>query len=267
MRTTPIPTDVSALLAAAVLSTFIGAAAAPDRAAAQSLRGEVVDAATGERIAAAAVTVRDTSGAVLGEALTGGSGTFAVVGVPAGILQISVEAFGFETETVERVEFDGQPTFLSIVVDPAPVRTEGITATVTRQRPHLRASGFYDRLQKGHGAFVTEEQISRLQPVRASDLLSRVPSLKLVRGEPVLGRGGIGFNQNLDCAPTVWVDGMLVRQGTSVRGRHSPGAFDNLLPMPEQIRVIEVYSGGAGTPPQWGGVSSGCGVIVVWLKH
>ena len=38
------------------------------------------------------------------------------------------------------------------------------------------------------------------------------------------------------------------------------------LPSPKNLAGIEIYSGPATTPPQYGGVDRRCGVIVVWTK-
>lgn len=256
-----------AWLSTAIVVLLVGIACSPGRASAQELRGEVVDAVTGEGIAGALVSVTDSTASFVRRALTSDDGGFVLIGVPAGAFDVSVEAFGFETAERKRVVLDRGPVFLSIAVTPAPIGTEGITVSIERRRPHLQVHGFYDRLERGHGRFVTEDQLSKLTVLRSHEVFRRVAGVQVVAGEPILTRGGSGFrHQGLTCAPNVWIDGRPARLETKIEPS-SPRAFDNLLPSPEDIRAIEVYSGGAGTPAQWGGSSSACGVIVVWLKH
>lgn len=266
-RRISFPGILHAWLSTAIVVLLAGIACSPGRASAQELRGEVVDAVTGGGIAGALVSVTDSTASFVRRALTSDDGGFVLIGVPAGAFDVSVEAFGFETTERKRVVLDQGPAFLRIAVAPAPIGTEGITASVERRRPHLQVHGFYDRLERGYGRFVTEDQLSDLVPSRSHEVFRRVTGVKIVAGEPILTRGGSGLrHQGLKCLPNVWIDGRLARLRTSI-GRLSPQAFDDLLPSPEDIRAIEVYSGGAGTPVQWVGPSSACGVIVVWLKH
>ena len=46
-----------------------------------------------------------------------------------------------------------------------------------------------------------------------------------------------------------------------------PRNFDlDLLPPPKQIAGIEVYTGAATIPPQFGGPDRRCGVVAVWTR-
>ena len=58
------------------------------------------------------------------------------------------------------------------------------------------------------------------------------------------------------CPMQVYVDGVAMP---------TPFNLDE-LPSPKNLAGIEIYSGPATTPSQYGGVDRRCGVIVVWTK-
>lgn len=235
--------------------------ALPGPANAQAIQGRVRDLVTLGAVPGAVVTLtRDE--AVLRRVLTGEDGHFALDNVPEGALSLEVEALGYATRADRTVAFDGQPLFLEIGLEPAPVGTEGVVVTVQAQKPHLRAEGYYQRLQRGHGDFVTPDDIARLTPLRPSDLLRRVPSIRLIRGEePVIGRSSRSTSLRGPCRPILYVDGVVVRLA------RPDVPFNSVIPPPEHIEAIEVYPGGASVPAQWRNTGSACGVIVVWTKH
>lgn len=242
--------------------------APPGEAHAQAIRGRVVDLSTQAAVAGAQVTVTDTSGSVSRRVETDASGQFVLENVPGGPLTIDVAALGYAAASDGRVEYRGQPIFLEIGLEPAPVGAEGIVVTVTPQTPHLRSAGFYDRMKRGHGGFLTPEDIAKLKPVRPSDLVRRLHGVMVVSGrEPIIRRGGIGFSSGLDCVPNLYIDGVAVRLQTRLDNLWDPQAFDNIIPPAEDIDAIEVFHGGATTPARWRSSSSACGVIVVWTKH
>lgn len=251
--------------ASVVVISFLGVS----NVDAQQIRGEVLDLTNRNHVEGALVTLSDSGGTVVRRVLSGTEGQFALDHVPMGALMVEVEAFGYAASSARNIDFDGQPLFLEIGLEPAPVGMEGIRVSVTPQQPFLRENGYYHRLRVGHGDFLTEDDLARLTPAWTSEVLRRLPSVRVVGREPIIGRGGASLfgSGPRSCVPNIWIDGAAARLATGISGRHDVNAFDNVAPPPEHIAAIEVYPGGATIPARWGGTGAACGVIVIWTKH
>jgi hypothetical protein len=59
----------------------------------------------------------------------------------------------------------------------------------------------------------------------------------------------------------VYVDGHMV----SGRSQSDP-LFDMNSIQPDQIEAIEFYAGPSETPPEYSGLNSTCGVLVIWTR-
>jgi 5-hydroxyisourate hydrolase-like protein (transthyretin family) len=134
MRTIRLPPPIGGIPIAA--SALAIAAAVVD---AQSVRGRVLDAASDTPIRGAAVALVDADGGVVGATQTDDEGRFVVDGAPVGSYELRLEALGYEATGGERVEVGAGPVLIRVLVEPAPVETEGIVVRVQRQPSHLRA--------------------------------------------------------------------------------------------------------------------------------
>lgn len=145
-------------------------AAAP--AAAQSLRGRVVDGQTDVPVTNARVALVDSAGTVLAEVLSDDGGLFVLDRVPGGEHRLLVEAFGYQAVADRRIRRAELPLFLEVRVDPEPVGADGIAVTV-----RARASHWRNKTQ-----FITGKVLDARtgDPIEAMDVLVRD-----VRDEPV----------------------------------------------------------------------------------
>jgi hypothetical protein len=114
---------------------------------------------------------------------------------------------------------------------------------------------FEQRRATAHGTFITRAEIEEKNPLRISDLFYMVPNTILApdgRGGMMLQsmRGGGLFDQ--PCTVPVFVDGV-----------RTAGGIDAML-SPELVEAVEVYTGLADTPPQFG--PSRCGAVAIWLR-
>lgn len=237
------------------------------------ISGRVVDAASQQPVAFAGVALLDSAGVVVAQVVTSPEGRFIVTprsagGEFQGEFSLQVVALGYVASPEQVVEYVGDGVYLEIALAPAPIETDGLTVTVEARNPALENFGFYQRLRTGRGTFVTPEDLEGRVLVRASEMLRRVPSVDVRRGEPLFIRnqGGIGGSSG-GCTPALYLDGFPVRQGGAQTGRLSQLSFDDVMPPPEQILALETYPGGASVPAQWAGAGTLCGVIVVWTKR
>jgi hypothetical protein len=129
-----------------------------------------------------------------------------------------------------------------------------------------RLKGFESRrARKNGGQFVTREDIDRRMPLVASDILRRLQGLRVVDSMGVqLAVSTRGPKPDLrnprpmaPCVLRIGVDGSLKEPYFPV----------NTVVVGD-IHGIEVYSGPATMPPEFGGArrDAGCGLIMIWTR-
>ena len=137
------------------------------------------------------------------------------------------------------------------------------TVVITEKRQSLRLMEFEYRRRLGIGEFMTQSQIDQRATIELKDLLQTFKTVNVspsyAKGMPeyyALSKRGGGALQG-ECAMAVLVDGMRM-----------PQPFDlNLMPPPKELAGIEVYGGSATVPAQYGGMNSGCGMVLVWTRE
>ncbi len=225
------------------------------------VRGRVVDAATGDPLPN--IEVMLSVGADSADPWTGAmsepDGTFSFARVAPGNHRLRTRSVGFVDGAWDvQVGPNGLSTRLELQAQP--VVLEGLDVVA-----HARAvrGGFYARQARKMGSFVDREEIVRLSPKRSTDLVRLVPGLRVIcpgvsircvlrtsSSAPALAGPDAG-----DCPMEYFVDGILM----------SNFELDDLLS--DEIEGIEVYTRSADVPPRFNiGVSSRCGVMVIWTR-
>ncbi len=140
------------------------------------------------------------------------------------------------------------------------------TIRVKETRVSMRMLEFESRRAAGIGQFITQEQIERRGSRDASDFLRTLRGIEVSRitnnqfaGTVALSKregGSVGGDGSGANSLQVILDGIVL-----------PRFFNlDLLPSPKQIAGIEVYSGAATVPPQFGGADRRCGMILIWTR-
>lgn len=197
--------------------------------------------------------------------VTGENGRFRMMQVPPGQYLLVVRRVGF-APTSGIIDVPEKDTLrLSYTL----LRSNYLLDTVRTQgrRVTMRMLDFEQRRQQGIGQFVTQEEIERRGSIQTSDFMRYMRGVQVAvnttqafGGTQVYSRregGGFDGNQQQNyCPMQVLLDGIIL-----------PRYFNlDLLPPPKQIAGIEVYSGAATVPPQFGGVDRRCGVVAVWTR-
>lgn len=263
-------------MALALVSTTVSAQARTtvrDRAQQERARDAVRDA---DRFSVIDGTVTDTLLQPLGSAdvsvvgtgarvVTSENGRFLMLQVPPGQYLLVVRRIGY-APTSGIIEVPERDTLrLSYTL----VRSSNLldTVRVRSSRVTMRMFDFEKRRQQGLGQFITQEEIERRGSVQTSDFLRYMRGVQVSQnttqvfgGTQVYSRregGGYDGNQQQQfCPMQVLLDGIIL-----------PSYFNlDLLPPPKQIAGIEVYSGAATIPPQFGGVDRRCGLVAVWTR-
>lgn len=142
----------------------------------------------------------------------------------------------------------GEPVRLGISPDAVPLPALDVTVE-RRAAVDGRLAGFHRRLRRGHGYFVTREQIERRNPSRLSHMFRQLPGVTVVRQE----FGGTIVSDRPDCRLEFFVDGV----------RSSFLRMDALRP--GDVAGIEVYHGTSRVPPRFVRRDF-CGAVVVWTR-
>lgn len=183
------------------------------------------------------------------------NGAYSMTGLPAGTYSLEVRAIGYEPRRVAIDLSAKRPNVADVVLDKQVATLSSVVVRGARTKSEQDFNGFLQRKSQGFGKFFTQEDIETRQPFVMSDLMRTTPGMQVSPngsfGYVIRGRGG--------CTPEVFIDGMKVMQGAD--------EVDNLV-RPNEVEGVEVYTGQAGVPPQYGGMAGGdCGVVLIWTKR
>jgi hypothetical protein len=242
--------------------------------AAQTVRGKVLDATSGEAIAQVTVQALGADGRDLGRARTAADGSFQLQLRTAASVRIQAQRAGYRTTltaelpvaTREAVEVEVRLSATAVAIEPLRV-----TARVEPpKRRNLELNGFYQRERLGIGKYVRREEIELRPSMNLAQVLARVQGAAIHyqgskqyiyftrNGRPRLRQSFRGPPQNA-CLPRLFVDGTRVTYDANndINGVVNPG----------QIEAIEVFRGPAEIPVQFNDNNSACGVILIWTRH
>lgn len=223
-------------------------------AGAQQPRLAVIDGAVTDT---ALAVIAGAQVSVLGSQLqvtTGANGRFRIVALPLGTHLLVVRRLGFEAIAYP-VRLETPDTLrLSIALNPV---AETLDTVVVSSPTNVDMSGFEERRKLGFGHFLTESEIATQHVVWVADLLRGIPSIHV--SEHGFDQVAYSLRNPGQCRMRVYLDGMRVPD--------TPGMTAlSVVPPPNELRGIEIYSGPATIPLQYKTVGSGCGVILVWTK-
>lgn len=215
-----------------------------------TLSGQVVSAMTGGPLDDVRVVLK---GSGLG-AFTDSTGGFTIQNAPPGRDTVQVSLIGFAEEQVPLTLKPGHVTSVTLMLSETVLRVEDITVEVRRRDQIGKLSGFWNRENKGLGAFIPPEQIEEQDPQHPSALLRGIAGVRV--GAYRFGRAPITISRSRrDCEPVYYVDG-TVNQNFHIDDMNR----DDLL-------AVEVYRGPSEVPPRFAFQGGNCGAIVVWTRE
>jgi Carboxypeptidase regulatory-like domain/TonB-dependent Receptor Plug Domain len=191
--------------------------------------------------------------------LTNERGEFTIRNLPSGTHVLLARHLGFGAETVPVDLSSREPKQVTIklpkfvaVIDPVVVTAKRVAS--------LEKVGFSQRQKTGMGYYMGPDQLKTMHPNQLTDILRRVPSLRVTsgpegdvvtssRGTSSLTGGGGCVQYYVDDMP--WTSAM-------------PGDINNFVNSNEVVGV-EVYAG-PGTPAQYSRGMQDCTTVVLWTK-
>lgn len=239
--------------------------------------GTVVERATGQPVADAEVVLLDSLDAVVAAVVTDRQGRFTLSPRHGGAFVLAVARLGYADVRTSLLCRDGERLGLRVSLDVEAVELGGLDVT-TSARPRsaeMSVAGFQARRVEMPGFFVDEVEIAERNPPRLTDVVIRAPGTSVLRlGDRVvdimfLRNQGVTMRGSRPCLPSLWLDGLRVREGGRPEQdlRSATFPFLNDLIAPEQVAAIEVYASSASVPGPFRGTGSSCGVVVVWSRR
>ena len=189
--------------------------------------------------------------------MTNEKGEFSMTGAPAGTHVLNVRHMGYLAVTVPVNIAAREPNRLNIDLPRFVPVMDPVLVTARRNRS-LDRVGFNERRRVGIGRYVTREEIERSNPLRISDILRRVPGLRVAHagGRDVIASSRGGTFGGPGCV-RFWVDDMLWQS-------MEPGDVNDFVSAKE-VMGIEVYSSG-GTPARYMMGGQSCTTVIVWTR-
>lgn len=270
---------VGCLIAAVALSV-------PPPVVGQMVHGRVVDDSTGLPVVAT-LTLIASAGPTATTVQTATDGWFRIA-VQPGEYRLRVQRVGYrEWRSTSFALGVGQDVELVPRLALSPVELE--PAEVVGQPPTRRRPlpEFERRREHGFGKFVTRVEFEKSNPRQLTDVLLRMPGLRLERNPcfmmdarapgPCYNRNFLGSDPRRyvfrprggpisfgnargggeACGLLIYVDGRYVGDGFQT---------DLDLVAVEQVEAIEVYSAASQIPTELNRTGSACGVIVIWTR-
>jgi len=264
-----------------------------------TLRGVVRSAESGEPVSGARVRVLGSDM----ERITGDDGAFVMVGVPMGRQRVLTEYLGAASDTALVDLTEGTVSLALLTLQTRPVPLPELHVEIERTVGNHRLAGYYERLERKMGDFITREDLEARDLVANMRLIQGVRVQQCMRRPSSITAGALGpsrpneqggqintamgsrmrisncweieigrrFTANVDdqCQPLTFLNGQPIGGLTDplMAGFTGENPFSVIERIPrDMIEGIEVHRNAATAPAQYQGYGAGCGVILVWTR-
>lgn len=192
--------------------------------------------------------------------VTDSAGNASVQRIAPGSRLVSIRYPGYREERALLDFVPGAGIAIRVVLTPAPIALDTVTATGQRFVLALHHAGFYKRRQQGLGRFMDREDLAQVERA-GGDLcvvMRRVPGFRVVGGDGpgtqcvIESTRGGSFTGT--CRPEIRINGMVAGMDQ----------FNVLVP--QHVEAIESYATDAEVPGEYSGASM-CGAILIWLRQ
>jgi len=263
--------DLGIALPPGFLTARSGADIRSEGAGTQGVQGWIREPESAAPVRGAIVTLRQRPGVIVVTGETNGRGFFRLQTPVPGNYSLEAEALGFGEASAEDLTVAlGKLTHLEITMAPAPLELEPLVAVGVPRVFQLEMQGFYDRMERGFGYFLSPDDLERHRPENFRQIFQRVPGIRISQ---VMGMGTKltvlrpSVLDGPECTPRVYLDGAVV--GTTGLADDSTGIGvnpDQLVSI-RDLDAIEFYRGAATVPLVWSTMGAAeCGTILMWTK-
>ena len=250
-----------------------------------ALVGTVVARGSSRPLEGVAVALLGPDGEPVTSTITDDQGRFSAVLDEGGEVFLSVSRLGYTGAVSEAITLTQGTRRIEVILPEEAIEIDPVIVLVDSRLPRLERVGFYERSVTHPGAFIQQDDVAAISPARTSDLLGRVPGVRVATDSSggVLRRrvlfNRLALLEGDLCYPALFVDDQLARIGGSrtesqwpaIQGVEPPPAedvpsIDELVP-PQEILAVEMYENAARLPSRFIGLGTHCGVIVIWTTR
>ena len=195
---------------------------------------------------------------------TSAQGRFRITDVQMGTYILIVRRFGY-SPVASVIAVNGGDT-LRLTYSLQSLKAGRLdTVRVTERQESRNLMEFERRRRLGVGKFLTATDVEKRGFIDVATLLRGFSELAVVRDDNTgqtsvqnrRDQGNMVTSSGAGACPVqMVVDNVLMPREADVE----------LLPRPKEIAGIEVYSGPAGVPSQFGGQDRRCGMVLIWTK-
>ncbi|MBW3570380.1 MAG: carboxypeptidase regulatory-like domain-containing protein [Gemmatimonadetes bacterium] len=230
----------------------------------RGIAGRVLDEETGRPVGGATVTLLSSRELRAGRAVTDSAGHFHLRVRQADGYQLRAERVGYRPATSgaitvmpdDTVQVELRLSTEAVLLAPLTV----VAASRQVMRDHQLAGFEWRRQRQPFGRFMGPDEIARINPFHASDVLQQMPMVRLEPGESRFDRIiTLPGRRGGRCIPSVYLDGRPVRlfQGLTI---------DDLV-SGKSVAAVELYSSASSAPGEFPPRDNWfCGVLVIWTK-
>jgi hypothetical protein len=225
------------------------------------MRGRVVVAVSNQSVVAEVLVPS------LGRSVhTAADGTFEIGGLLAGAVALIIRSPGYQPHFT-RVVIPVEDSLRSFALERLPQSLQPVTVTATRD-----IRGFEERRAvEAGGTYLSREDLAARETSQMSDILRSVRGIRIQRrpdGSNVIVSSRGTFSRSVRVCPyQIILDGQRIFALGSggPEGASVPPSIDDFVAA--HLEGIEIYSGPATTPPQFGGLGAACGTIILWTRR
>lgn len=245
-------------------------------AAGQTVRGWVLDDATGIPVRDIIVSVMPAQADTVVARQLSEDGSFQIFVAVAGDYRVRVEALGFAPLIVELDLAEEAVLTVEVRLHAEALALEPVRVVAERSEPfYMRDVRM--RQARGYGRFLTREDIDLYGGAGLADVLLTVPGLRLIdypsdaRRIPLVSTRASRASSG-ECYAALYLNGVrqfetrLETPGGAVDEGMLQRADELFLLSSADIEAVEVYRGVAEVPAEFGGSTAQCGVVAIWLR-
>jgi len=263
-----------------VLAFALLAMLSAEGASAQTvIRGTLLDERTDLPVSQGLVSLLNETLRIVHSAQTDENGQFELRTSRDGWYTMRSQRQGYMNTASPRLELAAGDTIdVEFRISPDAVFLAPITVIATSRRwwedeVSVALWSFYERMDHyqrlGQGRFYQREDLEPFDGMSVSQMLMTIPGVRLVHTDqgvpyPTL-RAGTGILR--PCQPEFFVDGVRVPFRTPLDEAFDHSDTIDSIVMVNQLVGVEVYSGVAQVPGEFGGLNSNCGVVAVWTSR
>ena len=243
-----------------VALTFVLNGLLPVGAAAQTVRGRVLDDATGTPLSGARISLHDAQSAEAAGSVSNEAGLFELRGPAAGTYRIQVghlghsdyASVGFHLSDEEFIDIEIRMGIEAIPLEPLVVLARRLPASGRLARFEQRMN---DPARAG-GYFISQEEIERRVVSTPSRLVLRVPGTAVAPIPGPFDRSMITLRRG--CQARLFVDGVPLPPQQSIDDLLDTQSIGGVEVYPSPLTVPIAYQD--ATPPL-------CGVVLFWTRE